>query len=176
MMKVLIAYASRKGSTAETAEFFGGVLRDHELDVVVADADDVTDVTGYDAFILGTGIYKGEWLPAILTFIRKFKVDLGQKPIFAWMLCIRLLEDDGRTHIMDNYIPYHMFSDLNLVDAKPFLGKLKMVDVDFKERWTLGLHYDGNLDPSEVNEDYRDWDVMREWAESIAVRLQEVAK
>lgn len=175
-MKVLIVYATRNGSTQEVATFIGDALREAGLDVTIADADTVQDVTPYDAFVLGTGIYRGEWLPALRVFLRKFRADIGDKPIFAWMLCIRLLETDGQDYVMAEYVPHHLLDGFNVQDIQPFLGKLLLAEVDLSDRWALSLRYEGNIDPTQVNADYRDWDAIRDWALRIAQQVKSVPR
>jgi menaquinone-dependent protoporphyrinogen oxidase len=174
-MHVLIAYATRHGSTLETAEFIADILRDAGHTVTVEHADEVTDITPFDAFVLGTGIYRGTWLPALTTFIRRFEDDFEDKPVFAWMLCIRLLEDDGRPYVLENYVPHYLLHNLNMQGIQPFLGRLYQVAVDMNERWTLSLRYDGSLDPTQIDADYRNWDAIQGWAESIVTQLETLA-
>src|SRR4051812_37263473 len=64
--RVLVAYASKMGSTVEIAEVIGAELRLHGLDVTVAPAQTVRSVRPYEFVILGSAIYGGRWrLPAM---------------------------------------------------------------------------------------------------------------
>jgi menaquinone-dependent protoporphyrinogen oxidase len=55
--RVLVAFASRSGSTAGIAEAIAAVLRDAGLAVDSRPAGDVPDVTAYDAVVLGSGVF-----------------------------------------------------------------------------------------------------------------------
>ncbi len=55
--RVLVAFASRSGSTAGIAEAISGVLTDAGLEVDSLPAGDVTEVTPYDAVVLGSGVF-----------------------------------------------------------------------------------------------------------------------
>jgi len=57
--KVLVAYASLCGSTAEVAEEAAHILEAHGADVRVCDVDDVTNLDDYGAVVLGTAIRMG---------------------------------------------------------------------------------------------------------------------
>ena len=56
-MKALVAVASRHGSTREIAEAIGDQLAADGIDVDVRDADEVWGLKGYQAVILGSGVY-----------------------------------------------------------------------------------------------------------------------
>src|SRR5262245_35554408 len=99
-MKVLIAFATRHGSTKEVAQFIGDVLKEHDIDVTVQLVDQVQSVSGYDAFIIGSPIYGGMWLTEFSQFLEKFKADLSAKPTHLWIMCIRVLESDGLDHAL----------------------------------------------------------------------------
>jgi len=59
---VLIAYDTIHGSTAEVAEYIGYDLCEEGLKADVQLAENVTDITKYDAVIIGTAIYEFAWL------------------------------------------------------------------------------------------------------------------
>ena len=55
--RVLVAYASRMGSTAEIAEAIADQLRTHGLDVVTAACSAAPDPDGFDAVLVGSAVY-----------------------------------------------------------------------------------------------------------------------
>ncbi|MGW7329204.1 flavodoxin domain-containing protein [Streptomyces sp. NPDC054840] len=59
--RVLVAYGTKHGATAGIASEIGRTLREDGLDAVVVPADDVEDVAGYDAVVLGGALYAGHW-------------------------------------------------------------------------------------------------------------------
>lgn len=61
-MRVLIAVASKHGGTAEIAEWIGATLTESGVDAVVRAAEDVGGIDGFDAVVLGSGVYAGHWL------------------------------------------------------------------------------------------------------------------
>jgi len=56
---VLVAYATRYGSTAELARFIARTLREEGLDAEALPAAEVTDVAAYDAVVIGSALYMG---------------------------------------------------------------------------------------------------------------------
>lgn len=57
-MTLLVAYASKYGSTQGTAER----LRQLGKQAEARSLDDVSDPSSYEAFVLGSGLYAGSWL------------------------------------------------------------------------------------------------------------------
>jgi menaquinone-dependent protoporphyrinogen oxidase len=84
-MLILIAHASKHGSTAEVAERIGAVLRGrgHLVDVVAASAVDALDP--YDAVILGGALYIGRLHRAARRFLHRNATALDERPfaVFA---------------------------------------------------------------------------------------------
>ena len=70
-MKVLVAASSKHGATGEIADEVGRTLEERGLDVQVASLDDVTDVSGFDAFVLGSAVYVGRWLGPARMFVEE---------------------------------------------------------------------------------------------------------
>ncbi len=59
--KILVTYASKYGATAEIAGKIGDVLRQAGLQVDLFSFDGVRDLAPYQAVILGSGVYIGQW-------------------------------------------------------------------------------------------------------------------
>ena len=169
-MKILLVYASEGGSTKEVAEFIGARLTDNHLDVDVMEATTVMDVSMYDAFIFGTGIYKGLFGSPLLMFLKKFRKAITNKPVFWFVLCIRILEQNSYAHILQHYIP-PVLKKYNVIGHQIFAGKIRIDEIDLADRWTLALHYDGVNKPNELNQDFRDWDAIAKWCDDVMVQL-----
>jgi menaquinone-dependent protoporphyrinogen oxidase len=82
-MTVLVAVASRHGSTREIAELIGRTLEEHGLEVVVAPVDEIDDVAPYDAVVLGSAVYVGKWLEPARRFVDAHAVELAARP--TWL-------------------------------------------------------------------------------------------
>ena len=67
-MKVLVCAASKHGSTKEITEAIGRRLAEAGMSVDVSDVEEVNDLTQYDAVILGSAVYMGNWLQSALQF------------------------------------------------------------------------------------------------------------
>jgi len=173
-MKVLVGYATVHGSTVEVAQRIGDVLTQRGLDVTVADVKTLTHVDGYDAFVMGTAIHAGTWLPELKGFFRAFEAQLIGKSVYLWVTCIRVLEEYGMTHVMEFYMEPELVAKMDVRSRMAFAGKLDLQAVDWNERWSLAARYDGHAWPTNFDGDFRDWDKIVDWATATANDLQSV--
>ncbi len=170
-MKILVAYASAHGTTGETATFISKVLEVYGAEVTCAAVETIEDVKAYDVFILGSAIHEGVWLRSMLLFIDKFENELAQKPVYFFISCIRIVEADGYDHVMKNYMHMPTLEKLKVRNVNAFGGAIQLSEIDWNERWALGLRYDGTNLQTRLNADYRDWYAIGAWVNSIAKEL-----
>jgi menaquinone-dependent protoporphyrinogen oxidase len=83
-MKVLVTAASKHGSTAEIARAIGAVLETQQLDVDVLTPEQVERIAGYDAVVLGSGVYAGHWLKLAKEFVDRHEDELRERPLFVF--------------------------------------------------------------------------------------------
>jgi len=171
-MKVLVGYATVHGSTTNVAQRIGDVLTQQGYDVTVADVKTLTHVDGYDAFVLGTAIHAGTWLPELKSFMKAFETQMIGKPVYLWITCIRVLEEYGMSHVMEFYMEPELLHQLDVRDKTAFAGKLELDAVDWNERWSLAARYDGHAWPTNFDGDFRDWDKITDWAAATAKDLE----
>jgi menaquinone-dependent protoporphyrinogen oxidase len=171
-VKVLIAYATVHGSTAEVAERMKPVFEKQGFDVTTANVKDLTSVEGYDAYVIGSPIYAGMWLTEISHFLSDYSSVLATKPSYLWIMGIRVLEADGKEHALQYYVHQHDLQRVGVKDVGVFAGKLNLDEIDWNERWTLSIRYDGKEMPGTFNDDYRNWDEITAWAEKVAGEIK----
>jgi len=80
MSKSLVVFASRYGSTKEVAQAVAD-----GLGADIANVLDHPDIEPYDLVVLGSPIYSGTYLPAMLRFIRHNKDVLAAKKVAAFI-------------------------------------------------------------------------------------------
>ncbi len=173
-MKILLAYASAHGSTAEVAEEIGRVLSGHDLDVTVENILNINQVQDYDALVVGSAVHAGAWLPEVTTLLESLDNVWAAKPIYMWLSCIRVLEQYGDDHVREFYLRHDLLKQLAVREVALFPGKLDLANTDWNERWTLAARYDGSTWPSGFDGDFRDWDKIRTWAGQVAQELLNV--
>jgi menaquinone-dependent protoporphyrinogen oxidase len=170
-MKVLIAYASAKGSTAEVAARIGHGIAERGHQVTVLDVREVQSLGAFDSVVMGSAVHTGVWLPEMSEFTKRFRHELSEKPVWLWLSCIRVLEQHGEEHVREHYVNSEVLKRMNLQEMAVFPGRLILDETDWNERWTLAARYDGNTWPSGFNGDFRDWKTIDLWAASIAAAL-----
>ncbi|MCC6567906.1 MAG: flavodoxin, partial [Anaerolineales bacterium] len=78
---ILVAYATRYGSTQEVAEAVTATLRESGLEVDIQPIRKVRSLTGYKVIVLGAAIYYGLWHKDAVNFLTKNESALTQRPV-----------------------------------------------------------------------------------------------
>jgi len=89
-LKILVAYASRTGSTAGVAEAIGKTLMEKGAQVDVQPMQDVKALTPYRAVVAGSAIQNRQWLPEAMQFVQTHRAALNQKPFAMFSVCMTL--------------------------------------------------------------------------------------
>jgi Flavodoxin domain len=79
-MKVLVTAASKHGATAEIASVIAALLEAEHIAVDVLAPEQVDNVAGYDAVVLGSGVYAGHWLKPAKRFVDRHESELRELP------------------------------------------------------------------------------------------------
>ncbi len=170
MTKVLVTYASAHGSTAEVATFIGRVLGVYDIEVTVAHADTIKDVTPYDVVLMGSAVHSSMWLPSLSQMMFRFEKELAEKTIYMWLSCIIVLEDGGREQALNKYLWTEALNRLNIATdhIEVFAGKMDWSHIEGNEKWILSSRYEGKELPGRVRGDYRDWKAIASWIHRLA--------
>jgi menaquinone-dependent protoporphyrinogen oxidase len=166
MVKVLIAYASKYGSTKEIAEKVGAVIKGEGLDVDILSADKVTDISGYKDIIIGVAMYMGGWRKEARNFITRYEKELAQKRLWVFSsgpsgqgdpsrLLKGVIVPAGVKIILDRIKPQ---------DIVVFHGNLDPVKMKGLEKWIV-KRVGGGIG------DFRDWNMITGWATKTAAAL-----
>ncbi len=157
--RVLVAYASKLGSTAAIAETMAQVLRDGGHQAVAMPARDVQSLDDWDAVILGSAIYAAFWQRDARKFTERFHDELQQRPL--WLFSGGPL--DRRLARGDLPITPHgaeITTGLGALAHRTFGGRLAPdADVDPQ---VLQTHHIG---------DFRDWRAIVDYAYRIGQEL-----
>jgi menaquinone-dependent protoporphyrinogen IX oxidase len=89
MKKVLVAYATNSGTTADVARTVADELGKDGAQVDVLRVEQVTDLEAYDAVVLGAPMIMG-WHRAAVKFLKKHQAELGRVPL-AYFITARSL-------------------------------------------------------------------------------------
>ena len=95
-MQVLVAVASRHGSTREIADAIAQELQAPGVHAEVRTADEVSDLDSYDAVVLGSAIYMGNWESAASRFAQQHQAKLASMPV--WLFSSGPVGDDDHSN------------------------------------------------------------------------------
>ena len=85
-MEVLVAYATKNGSTEQVARAIAATFQDHGAQVTLLPARKArTPVTGYGLIVLGAPLYSGRWHGDARRFLKRHHRELAAVPaaVFA---------------------------------------------------------------------------------------------
>jgi len=165
--KVLVAYASKYGSTTEIAERVGEVLREEGLEVDLLPVKQVKDPVPYNAVVLGTAAYMFQWRKDATKFLRKHEEALAKMPVWLFMSG-PLNEGDPVAQLEGKIVPNGIkpvVDSIKPVDLAVFHGVVNYDKMNFFEKWVMNKM-------KASKEDYRDWEGISAWAKAIAGKVK----
>ena len=158
---ILVAFASRHGSTAELARAIGDGLATHGFEVEVCPMTDVDTVYPYGAYVLGSAVYMGGWLPAARAFLVWHSELIAERP--TWLFSSGPVSGLGTTEA-DDALGRALLAETHARDHRLFGGKLDHAGLNRRERFV------GRLVGARDG-DSRDWDSAVAWAAEIGGSL-----
>ena len=160
---VLVAHASKHGTTSEVAESIAATLQELGLTVEVKDAQRVDDIAPYDAVVIGGGLYMGKWHADARKVLKRHRHELKGKRLAVFGMGPDSLDEsklaESRTQLERALAET---PELVPIAVTIFGGALKPEDRRFPFNRLPAF-------------DARDWDAIRKWAEEIAGKLAPVA-
>lgn len=163
-MKVLVAVGSKYGATREVGEAVVGVLRGYGFETDFADACDVSSVRFYNAIIVGSAVYGGLWRKDASSLIHDNAGTLRGRDV--WLFSV------GMTQVTKPDEPLNQAESLaqeaHAIEHKRFGGRIVLDKLNLGERALIKA-----IKPPIG--DFRDFGEIRDWAEQVALQLQEDA-
>ena len=160
-MKILLTSSSKHGSTDEVAAVIAERLRAAHIDVETKRPEDVDNVDGYDAFVLGSAVYMTTWMPEAVDFTTRFRDTLRARPVWAFSVGLAGLP---KGKVSDPMRVGPVLLAIDPEDHMTFAGRFDPSKLSLRERSIAKLG-------GATEGDYRDWDEVRQWADAIATSL-----
>ena len=185
MTRVQVVYASRHGGTAGIAERIAEVLRSDGNDVAVGDAADRPDPSGFDAYVIGSGVQIGSWHKEGTEFLERNKTTLATKPV--WLFSSGPLPGSSMMKETEDRLELALGPE-----EGPGSGGRKRIEalsaaIHAREHRVFYGAYDPKAPPKSMQErlvrmlpaakrvlptgDFREWDAIEAWAREIAGQL-----
>jgi menaquinone-dependent protoporphyrinogen oxidase len=165
--KVLVAYASKYGSTEQIAERIGLRLKKAGLDVDIRPVKAVIDPSAYSALLLGSGVYAGFCLKPAADFLKKQESALSKMPV--WLFSGGPTGEGDPSEMMDGYtLPDNLKEVAERIIPKGvafFHGAIDMDKLKFAEKLIIRAL-------KAPLGDFRDWDMIHAWADRVASALK----
>lgn len=159
--KVLVAVASKHGSTAEMGRRIGMVLAARGLEVTIAAAENAPDPAVFDAIVLGSAVYGGRWREEAKWFADR--IGATTEPPRVWLFSSGPLGDPPFPE-EDPTDALRVIETTQAVEHHVFAGRLERSDLSFGERAIVAA-------VRAPDGDFRDWEEIESWAESIATHI-----
>lgn len=132
-MRVLVAYASRRGGTAGLAAMIGDAFGRNGWEVDVRRAGDVHDLAEFDVVVVASALYMGRWLGEARRFLRRHADELRTRHV--WLVSSGPLTRDveidtpppravKRLAVKVNAYGHAMFGGRLLRDARGFPARV----------------------------------------------------
>jgi menaquinone-dependent protoporphyrinogen oxidase len=148
MDTVLVAYATKRGSTREVAFDVARVIRESGLEVEISPAREVKSLDRYSTVVLGGALYMGRWHKHARKLLKRMRSELESQPLAVFAMGPGSTEPEaiGR-------VGAQLKRALDAVpEVHPFSTAI----------------FGGVIVKKKTNVDARDWDAIQAWAEAVA--------
>lgn len=159
--KLLVAYASKYGSTGGVADAIGQELCSKGATVDVLLMKNVVDLGSYQGVVVGSPIYMGEWLPEAVDVVKNNVEVLRRIPVAYFLVCMTLREptQENRAKALAYLDPVlKAIPEINPVGIGAFAGALDYSNLSWPTKMIM-------KSKGEPQGDFRDWKAIRAWAE-----------
>ena len=159
-MKVLISAASKHGSTAAIAAVIAGELGAAGIGTDVIPPGKVVSVAGYDAVVIGSGVYVGKWLDSARGLIEREAAALAARPV--WLFSSGPVGDPPLPAAEPDVVS--MIEATGAREHRVIPGKIDRGQLSVGERAVTRM-------VRAAEGDFRPWPEIRSWAAEIARAL-----
>jgi menaquinone-dependent protoporphyrinogen oxidase len=162
--RILVAYASRKGSIAGIAQAISKELTSEGYAVDVSEMKSVTSLAGYNAVVIGAPVYTGKVTGDVAAFVTANKDGLSRLPVAGFVTGIAPVYP--KTGDVKGFIDQLVtaLTPISPVAVTMFAGALDAGKMNFVERSLTSLM-------KVPTGDFRDWDAIAAWARALAGKM-----
>lgn len=161
MATVLVAYASKHGATREIAQWIAEALERMGVTAPVLPADEVGDLEGIDAVVIGGPLYVGRVLKPVSSFFSHHRAALGTIPVALFLSGTLIASGDARQDERGRAIAEKIHQGVPISALALFGGRFSARQVPVV----------GRLFPGAEQKDTRDRPTIEAWAEALPIRF-----
>lgn len=165
--KVLVAYGSKHGMTAEIAERIGKIIREAGFTVDVLPANQAGKAADYRAVVLGSGVYAGMWRRPAAKYLKTHEAELARRPV--WLFSSGPTGDGDMNTLLEGWtLPRGLQAVADRIKPRGivvFRGAFDEAKAGFFEKWIMKK-------VKAPYGDFRDWPVIDAWAGDIVTTLK----
>ena len=170
LTRILVAYATRYGSTQEVAEDIAETLREQGLAVDIQPVRQVQTLGQYQAVVLGAPLYMFHWHKDARHFLSRHRQELTRLPVAIFALGPLHVEEkewQGAQAQLDGELA--KFPWLTPIAVELFGGKFDPEKLRFPEALVNAMPASPlkNMPASDI----RDWAAIRAWTTDLASKL-----
>ncbi len=155
---ICIIYSSKTGSTAEIAEYMKNTIIEKDYQVDLKKVSDPIDLKQYQAIIIGSPIYMGQWNKDASTFIEQHQTDLKKMPLAYFSVGMSFDKKDKKSlDQIEKYLEKER-SMVNPICEGRFLGRIDFSKLNFFQKLISKM-------VGAKEEDKRDWKAIKNWTE-----------
>ena len=162
--RILIAYASRTGVTAEYAQTIAQAPAFAADSVQVLKMQDVRDLDGFDAVILGSSVRFGQWLAEAQKFVESHQAALTQRPTALFTVHDLNRGDDAASRLQREAYLVKVRPLLHTRCEEFFVGRTEVSHLNFFERMLT------RMIPQEAGEPASP-QALQSWAKTVRAAL-----
>ena len=171
---ILVAYATRSGSTAEVAESIASALRQAGLKADLAPVGQVESLQGTTALILGAPLYMGKFPKDFHRFLALHRAALALLRPWCFVLGPTRTEPaDFEAARKQAVRELERYPRLQLADLQIFGGRWDVKLLPFP--FSLALRLPFNPLAKVPGSDIRDWNAIHDWSLAIAGQIKSAA-
>ena len=161
-MKVLVCAATKYGATGEIADAVADVLAEKGLEVTVIPPEQVGAIEQFDAVVLGSAVYMGQWMKPAREFVDRSAAALAARPV--WLFSSGPVGEPAKP--AENPVDVSkILQSTKARDHRIFTGRLVRKHLSFPDRAMASAI-------RAAEGDFRNWAEIRAWAAGIASALQ----
>lgn len=161
-MKVLVCAATKYGATGEIADAVADVLAEKGLEVTVIPPEQAGAIEQFDAVVLGSAVYMGQWMKPARELVDRSAAALAARPV--WLFSSGPVGEPAKP--AENPVDVsEILQSTKARDHRVFTGRLARKHLSFPDRAMASAI-------RAAEGDFRNWAEIRAWAAGIASALQ----